>query len=361
MRVPTPLPRPRDDLAGFEPYRTQQMAADVRLQSNEWAEPNPASAYLTPDELSALLINRYPPSGAELREALAARWGVLPEQILFGNGSNEVLLDTFLAFGGHGRTTLLFEPTYSMHARLARIAGGAVVQELVGLPYDLTPQRALAAMERVRPAIVAFCTPNNPTGNAVPEEVIRSVAARWPETLVLVDEAYADFGGVTLVPAISALRNLVVAKTFSKARAAAGLRLGVLVADPQLAGAYRAVQRPYGINAVTLAVALRIVRDEAALDRRVATARSERARIAGALARVGVEVFPSEANFILFRMKDRDAAGTHGRLLEHGVLIRDVSSAPGCAGCLRVTVGTPTENDRFLAAIESVVRTGAPR
>ena len=121
------LPTPRPDLAGFTPYRTQQMDAEVRLQANEWAEPNPAARYVGEDELERLVLNRYPRAAADLLAALAARYGVAPEQIVLGNGSNEVLLYSFLLFGGHGRSTLLFQPTYSMHGRLTQIAGGTVI------------------------------------------------------------------------------------------------------------------------------------------------------------------------------------------------------------------------------------------
>src|SRR5438105_3317337 len=182
MKVNDRLPRPRADLAGFQAYRTQQMDADVRVHANEWAEPNPARAFLGPAELDEILLNRYPTplASAELRETLALRYGVEPGQLIFGNGSNEVLLNTFLVFGGHGRRTLLFQPTYSMHARLTQIAGGTAVDEPIGLPYDLTMERALGALDRVRPEVVCFTTPNNPTGNLVDESVILTAAERFP-------------------------------------------------------------------------------------------------------------------------------------------------------------------------------------
>src|SRR5439155_20935453 len=126
-----------------------------------------------------------------------------------GNGSNEVLLGVFLVFGGHGRRTLLFQPTYSMHARLTVIAGGEAINEMIGLPYDLRTDRALEAMARVRPEVVVFTSPNNPTGNLIDEQVILAVAETYPDSLVLVDEAYADFAGTSLVPQISSNPNLI--------------------------------------------------------------------------------------------------------------------------------------------------------
>ena len=350
------LPRPRDDLRGFGAYRTQQMDADVRLHANEWTEPNPAGNWLTPAELDDVLLNRYPQPALDLRGALASRYGVAPEQLVLGNGSNEVLLNTFLTFGGHGRRTLLYQPTYSMHQRLAIIAGGQVIDELVGLPYEVDRDRALAAASRARPDIVVFTTPNNPTGNEIAPEVILAVAAALPHALVLVDEAYGDFSGHTLIPSIAARPNIVVSKTFSKARAAAGLRVGVLIAHPEVAEMYRPVQLPYNVSALTTAVAAKIAKDDASVARRVAQCATERARVYAALrSSRAIDSFPSVTNFILFRVKDRDSAGAHARFLKKGVLIRDISNWPACEGCLRVSIGTPEENDRFIAAIPSAL------
>src|SRR6266508_3707596 len=150
------LPTPRADLAGFAPYRTQQVDAEVRLQANEWAEPNPAARSITEDELEGVLLNRYPRAATDLLATLASRFGVEPAQIVLGNGSNEVLLCSFLLFGGHGRSTLLFQPTYSMHGRLTQTAGGTAVDERIGLPYAVTAERAVAAVERHRPDIVVI-------------------------------------------------------------------------------------------------------------------------------------------------------------------------------------------------------------
>jgi histidinol-phosphate aminotransferase len=357
MKVNDRLPRPRADLDAFQAYRTQQMAAEVRVNANEWAEPNPASDHLTAAELDAILLNRYPTAvaSAQLRETLATRFRVMPDQLIFGNGSNEVLLNTFLVFGGHGRTTLLFQPTYSMHGRLTQIAGGTVADEQIGLPYELTERRAVAALDRVRPHVVCFTSPNNPTGNLIDESVILAAAARYPETLVLVDEAYSDFAGNTIVPAIAAHPNIVVTKTFSKVRAAAGLRLGVLIVDRGVAELFRAVQLPYNVSPLTTVVGGRIAQREGDERRRIAQCATERDRVYAALRRAaGVEAFPSVTNFILFRLADRTPAEVHAKFLQHSVLLRDVSDWPGCAGCLRVSIGTPAENDRVIAAIDAV-------
>lgn len=348
------LPRPREWLTGASPYRTQSQAAEVRLQSNEWAEPTALGRYLRPDDLSQLQVNRYPDvAAARLRTLLAAEWEVTPEQVLIGNGSNEVLLYTFLVFGGPDRTLLVFTPTYTMYARLGRLTGMRVHEEGVGVPYALDALAVRDAVARVRPDVVCFSSPNNPTGGLISDEAMLE-ATHSPRTLVLVDEAYAEFSGHTLIPCIAALPNLVVARTFSKARAAAGLRLGALVADRRVAESYDAARLPYNIGALTQLVAERVVVDRASLAERVSRVTRERERVAFALGALpGVEVFPSVANFLLVRHHLMSAAQLHGALLERGVLVRDVSSWPHAGESLRVTVGTPEENDRFIAALTS--------
>ncbi len=356
------LPEPRPDLAGFTPYRTQQMEAEVRLQSNEWAEPNPAARYVSDAELEGVLLNRYPGGARDLRATLARRYGVAEEQLILGNGSNEVLLYSFLLFGGAGRSTLLFQPTYSMHGRLTKTAGGRVIDEMVGLPYDLGRERATAAVERHRPDIVVLCSPNNPSGTLIGEDLILAVARAAPRSLVLVDEAYADFAGFSVIPRIAERPNLVVVRTFSKARAAAGLRLGLLIAHPQVAAMYRGVQLPYNVGALTYAVAAKIAKDDASVARRVEQCRVGREKVLAALRRVReIEVFDSVTNFVLFRLRRGTTEDVHARFLEQGVLVRDLSSWPGCEKCLRVSIGTPSENDRFIAALPAVFSSqGAP-
>jgi histidinol-phosphate aminotransferase len=347
-------------MAAFQPYRTPPPKADVRIQANEWPEPNPAGRYITPAELDGLLLNRYPGRGDDLRDVLATRWGTRPDQLILGNGSNELLLQVFLVFGGHGRKTLLFHPTYSMHGRLTVLAGGTVVEEMVGLPYELTKDRALAAMAKARPEIVVFTTPNNPTGNTIDGDLILEVAERYPETLVLVDEAYSDFAGLTIVPRMNQHPNMVVSKTFSKVLAAAGLRLGALIVSPELMGYFTAAALPYNVSALTLAVATRIARDEASVRRRLELAAKERGRMYSALRRVpAIDVFPSVTNFILFRLHEGKPADVHARFVEQSVLIRDISMWPGCDGCLRASLGTPDENDRFIAALDIVFAASA--
>ena len=348
------LPQPRQDLRAFTTYGARPVADAVRLNANEWPEPTLAGAYLTQEELDRVALNRYPGPAAEIRAILSQRYGVRPDQLMFGNGSNDTIMQLFLVFGGHGRTTLLFQPTYNLHGRFTVIAGGILANETIGLPYHVSRERALEAAARVRPDIVCFCTPNNPTGTLIADDVVLAVAERHPETLVLVDEAYADIPGRTLLPAIADHPNVVISKTFSKVHAAAGLRFGILVMHSSLAESVRAIQVSFNVGVVTYALAAKIAKDEENVRRRIAFVREERERVFAAMRTVhGIEPFPSEANFILFRVGG-DTAAAQARFLEQGVAIRDMSPWTACEGCLRVSIGTRGENDRFLAALSSV-------
>jgi histidinol-phosphate aminotransferase len=350
------LPRPREWLAGATPYRTESQAADVRLQSNEWTEPTPLGRYLSPADLESAVVNRYPDiAAAELRTLLARRWGVTPDQVILGNGSNEVLLYTFLVFGGPDRTLLVFTPTYTMYARLGRLTGMRVHEERVGVPYSLDAARVRDAVARVRPDVVCFSSPNNPTGNLLDDTTILAVADA-ARVLVVVDEAYAEFSRHTLLPRIAEHPNLVVARTFSKAQAAAGLRLGALVADRRIAAMYEAARLPYNVGTLTQLVAARILADGAALDERVSCIMSERARVERELQRLPeLEAFPSAANFVLFRHRAMRATALHAALLKRSVLVRDVSSWPDAGESLRATIGSPAENDRLVDALRGIL------
>ena len=350
------LPRPREWIADAKPYRTESQPAEVRLHSNEWAAPTPLGRYLGPSDLEDTLVNRYPDIAAtELRMVLARRWAVTPEQIIFGNGSNEVLLYTFLIFGGADRTLLVFTPTYTMYARLGRLTGMRVHEEGVGLPYALDAERVHDAIARVRPDVVCFSSPNNPTGNLVDDATIMA-AADAPRTLVLVDEAYAEFSGHSFLPRIVDRPNVVIARTFSKAQAAAGLRLGALIADRRIAAVYDAARLPYNVGTLTQLVARRILADDAGLADRVRSVADERARVGRALQSLPqIEVFPSVANFVLFRHRTMAATALHAALLDRGVLVRDVSSWRDAGESLRATIGSPAENDRLLDALRGVI------
>lgn len=361
----------RPGLEGLHPYGAPQLQVPVRLNVNE--NPYPPSAAVVRDVAEAVRraagsLNRYPDRDfAELRGELAAYLhaesgvAVAPAGIWAANGSNEVMLHLLQAFGGPGRQVLSFAPTYSMYPEYARDTSTEWVAGRRREDFTLDLDHVRAEMARVRPAAVLLASPNNPTGTALPladVDAVCSTALRTgPEdgvaTVVVVDEAYAEFRRAGTPSALSRLDrhpHLAVVRTMSKAFAMAGARVGYLAAAPALVDALRVVRLPYHLSAVTQAVALAALAHREELMSQVASLREERDALVVRLRERGLEVAESDANFVLFgRFADRHAVWES--LLERGILIREV----GPEGWLRVSVGTPQETAAFAAALEEVL------
>ncbi len=349
----------RSELAGLTAYGAPQLDVAVRLNTNE--NPYPPSAELVGDLAAALAeaaveLRRYPDREAtQLRAGLAAYLDQPVEGVWAANGSNEVLQQLCLAFGGAGRSALGFEPSYSMHRLIALTTGTRWVSASRAADFSLSAADAVAAVEEHQPDLVFLCTPNNPTGNSLAPDVVAAVAEAAPG-MVVVDEAYAEFSSSP--SSLSLLRThprLVVTRTMSKAFGLAGNRIGYLAASPEVVDAMRVVRLPYHLSALAQAAASVALRHTHELLGTVATVIEERERVAHTLGLVeGVEVLPSDANFLLFG-RFPDASKTWQALLDRGVLVRDVSGGHGLAGWLRVTIGLPEENDAFLAALREVI------
>ncbi len=314
-----------------------------------------------------IAFNRYPDrEAAELRRAIGESHGVGPERIFCANGSNEVLQSLLLAYGGPGRRIAVFEPTYTLHGHIARITGTEVVAGRRRDDFTLDPGEVRRVLAEAEPVVTFLCSPNNPTGRAEPRPVLEGVLELVPGLLV-VDEAYGQFapssalelagsGATGATPTRRAAEQLVVVRTFSKTWSMAGSRLGYLVGPAEVVRACETVALPYHLDAVTqLAgrLALQFVEE---MEVRVAMLNEERGRLTAALATFPVESWPSDANFILFRPLRKGAKEVWSDLLAASVLVRDCSGWPDLEGCLRVTVGLPGENDRFLAALDESLR-----
>jgi histidinol-phosphate aminotransferase len=351
-RVTAGRVRVRDDLAGMTPYGAPQLDVSVRLNTNEtpYAVPQTVLDDLA-EVVRGLSLHRYPDrEAAGLREALALHAGHGIEGTWAANGSNEVLQQLLLAFAGPGRSALVVEPTYAMHSLLARATGTRVVTRVQARDELLDPDAAAGLVAEAGAELTFWCSPNNPTGEATGAEVLAAVCAAAPG-LVVVDEAYGEFGSSHAAALLSRFPNLVVTRTFSKAFRMAGLRLGYLLADPAVVDGIRLVRLPYHLSTLTQAVALRALRHKGALMDHIAATARERERLAGGLRRLpGVGVLPSDANFLCFHTPAEPARLWRG-LLDRGVLVRDVSRYPTLDRHLRVTVGTPAEDDAFLAAL----------
>ncbi len=346
----------RDDLAELEGYHSAQVTVDVRLNTNESPYPPPAAwreAFL--EELAGVEFHRYPDRGAiALRTAIGELHGVGPEQVLAGNGSNEVIQALCLAYGGPGRTVAVFEPTYALHSHIPHITGTAVVVGERRADFTLDPAEIARVLGEAQPAITFLCSPNNPTGVIDAPEVVEAALAAAPG-LVVVDEAYGQFTTTSALSLVADDRPLVVTRTFSKTWSMAGCRLGYLVAPADIvAGAERAVL-PYHLNAATQIAGRLALRFIPEMQARVAALVAERERLSVALAALPVDTWPSGANFLLFRPRELDGPAVWKGLVERSVLVRDCSSWPRLDGCLRVTVGTPAEDDAFLSALTEVL------
>ncbi len=346
----------RPDLVALTGYHSAQVDVEVRLNTNESPlAPPPEWFDAFRDGLAAIDFNRYPDrEGVELRRAVADSHGVEPEQVFCANGSNEVLQSLLLAYGGPGRTVALFEPTYTLHRHIARITGTAVAAGSRTDEFLLDLEEVERVLVAHQPVITFLCSPNNPTGRADGLEQIGAVVDMAPG-LVVVDEAYGQFSASS---ALDLVRNgvpggdrTVVVRTFSKTWSMAGLRLGYLVGPPAVVEACELVALPYHLDSVKQLAGRLALRFVDQMETRVAMLNEERGRIAAALGDLPVQAWPSDANFILFRPVGRDAHEVWSTLLDASVLVRDCSEWPGLTGCLRVTVGLPAENDRFLAAL----------
>jgi histidinol-phosphate aminotransferase len=345
---------PRPGLREVGPYDSPQFEVAARLNTNECPLPLPVGFS---NDLAAavreLPLNRYPDGQMRvLREALAARTGHSVDGVWTANGSNEILTQLLMAYGGAGRRAALFEPTYVLHRRLCWLTQTEIAEHRLDPPFEI--HGGAVAWAGASGADVAFvCSPNNPTGNAQPLDAIRSLAAASVE-LVIVDEAYVEFGGETALPLVAEHPNVAVVRTFSKAFALAGARIGYVLASPEVVEDLQRVRLPYHLSALTQAAGLTALRHTEEAAAGLDAIRTERDRIVRALSDIdGTSVFPSQANFVLFQ-PPRDAKEVWQGLRERGVLVRDLTDT--VPNGLRVTAGTPHEVDLFLKALEEVLR-----
>lgn len=345
---------PRKDLRDLAGYHSPQLDVSVRLNTNESPFPPPpefVDAWIA--ELRNADLHRYPDRAAtELRSAIAARFHRSAGEVFAANGSNEVLQTVLLAYGGPERTALIFEPTYALHAHISRITGTRTIVGHRDDDFLIDVDAAVARIEGEQPEIVFVCSPNNPSGTIEPLSTIEAIAAAAPG-LVVVDEAYGEFTTESALALVSDDRSVVVTRTYSKVWSLAALRLGFLVGPTWLVAELDKVVLPYHLDVSTQTAGRVALEYVAEMESRVSRLVEERERLFAALQDLpDITVFPSGANFLLFRCH----TGGHAvwqALVDAGVLVRDFSSWPGVDDCLRVTVGTVEENDRFLAGLRS--------
>jgi histidinol-phosphate aminotransferase len=316
-----------------------------------------ASVFLDANEnnlgsLAGENYNRYPdPHQKKLKERIAEIKNVQPDQIFLGNGSDEAIDLLFRMVCRPGQDAMLhLPPTYGMYEVSANL--NDVALEAVQLTQDFqVPVKEVLAQVKPTTKIIFICTPNNPTGNAIEPESIEQILRHF-NGLVVLDEAYIDFSdSPSWTTRLAEFPNLVVLQTFSKAWGMAGLRLGLAFASAEIIAVMDKIKPPYNINEATQELALQALTRTEALKDMVEEIVQERVLLMQALPALATveKVFPSDANFIL--VKVRDANGLYSYLLDKGIVVRNRSGLPGCEGCLRITVGTLEENQNLLQAI----------
>lgn len=345
MRTPDAWVRPH--IRRVEPYTAARhlYREGLFLDANE----NPYGALAS--EYGADL-NRYPdPTCGELRRPLAEWLGVDPERIWIGNGSDEGLDRVVRTFVEPGEPVVIAGPTYAMYRIAAEAHGARVRDAALDDAFDLDLDATLAVAGGAK--AIFLCSPNNPTGNVLSADRVTRLASAF-DGLVVVDEAYVEFSNrPSLVARTRQHRNLVVLRTFSKAWGLAGARVGYLVADPDVVRYLDRVSLPYPLSATSMRAAAAALARVAEMEANRAKILAERERLAGRLAAVGYRVFPSQANFVLARVPA--AREVYRRLAgEFGIIVRDRSSLPRLADCLRVSVGRPEDTNRLCAALEAI-------
>jgi len=300
--------------------------------------------------------SRYPPfSPAPFLEKLAAHAGWRGDGVLAGNGSNELIEALLLVTVAEGTPVVIPEPTFTLYALMTGILGGRAVR--VPLDRDLGYDAAALARARRESAapVTIVCSPNNPTGSALPMEAVASLCEE-DDGLVVVDEAYGEFAGASAVPLLERYANLVVLRTFSKALGLAGLRVGYLLAAPELVAEVNKARLPYNLNFLSQRADEAALEERALLQERTGALVSERERLQAALeALEGVRAYPSLANFVLVEIAGAPPKSVHAALAGRGILVRDVSGYPRLDRHLRVSVGSREENDALLEALPEVL------
>lgn len=345
----------RSVLAGVVPYDPKYLPAEVMISANENPRPVPPEVQ---DQITTAIaqvdLNRYPdPLANDLRTLIGEAWGYPKEYVLLGNGGDELLFNLALAWGGAGRTLLTTPPTFSVYEANAQLTETNVVAIPRREDFSIDEE---AILERVNAGDIDYAiitNPNNPTGTSVDTAFLKQLLEAT-DALIMVDEAYGEFGGESMIPYLDDYPNLIVLKTFSKAYSLAGVRLGYVMANPTIIQEFIKVRQPYSVDAVSQAIGTAVYQNRVLLQPGIDNIIAERAKLTEALNGLpGIEVFPSDANFILIRIPN--AGQVWDDLYQRGILVRDFSKAPGLEDCLRITVGTEQENKRLIEALRDIL------
>ncbi|HOO76520.1 MAG TPA: histidinol-phosphate transaminase [bacterium] len=330
---------------GYQPVGDEYL----KLNTNENPYPPAPGVFSVLRSIDPGLLRLYPdPVLNSLRERIASNFGVARENVLIGNGSDEVLTIVTRSFVEPGETVVFPEPSYSLYPVLARIQGGVPLGVPLGPDFGL-PDEFVSVPARLK--FLAF--PNSPTGTAYPLELVERVL-KESSGVVLIDEAYADFADENCFGLLARHPNLIILRTFSKSYGLAGLRVGFALASEELIAGMLKVKDSYNVNRLSAAIAEAALSDQDYLRRTVAAIRRERGRLSRELEALGFEVFPSSSNFVLVRAgTPASARRIFEELRERRILVRYFAQ-PRLDDCLRITVGTPEAMDRLIGALREI-------
>jgi histidinol-phosphate aminotransferase len=344
--------RPREAVRTLPSYHPPLAGRDgLRLDFNENTVGCSSRVLERLRRLGAEDFARYP-EREPVEAAVAEMLGVDPTELLLTNGVDEaihLLCQTYLEADDQA---VIVVPTYSMYRIYIMAAGAKVISVPAGENFQF-PTDDLCKAVTPRTRLIAIANPNNPTGTVAPERDLLQIARSAPGTAVLVDEAYFEFYGQSVMAARDEFPNLFVARTFSKAYGLAGLRIGILMGDAEQMQVVRRVSSPYNVNAAALACLPETLNDQSYIQQYVSEVRESRAKLERALEAAGIQFWPSQANFVLARVGAASAFVEHMR--RRGILVRDRSGDPGCEGCVRITLGPHGHTDRLLAALQETL------
>jgi len=326
----------------------------VRIKMDAMENPFPLPPAVRSEIAAAVKnspINLYPdPSAKELKKAIASLWKMKPEQMILGNGSDELIQAIILAFGG---PVLVPVPTFAMYEITAR----ALAQDVVTVPlsedFELDPDLMIKKAKSSKAKVIFLACPNNPTGNRFSDAAIKRILDK-ANAAVVIDEAYYSFSGKSYLSLLKSSPNMIILRTLSKI-GFAGLRVGILAASPGIVQELNKIRLPYNINSLSQTVAIRALKHREVINRQISVLISERKKLYNEFSNLaGVTVYPSETNFIMIRTL-ADASAIHKELKQKGILIKNLSKPGPLRNCLRVTIGTPEENKEFIAELKRVI------
>jgi len=333
-------------------YHVDETPIRIKLDAmeNPFSLPEPVQREIA-TAVRNISINLYPdPSAKELKKAIASIWEMRPQQMILGNGSDELIQSIIVAFGG---PVLVPVPTFAMYEITSRALAQDVVVAPLDRSFDLDAELMVRKAKESKARVIFLACPNNPTGNHFSDAAVRKILEKT-DAAIVIDEAYYSFSGKTWLPLLKKYPNMIILRTLSKI-GFAGLRVGVLAASREIVDELNKIRLPYNINSLSQVAAVTALKHRNVLERQISLLISEREKLYNAFLKLqGVTAYPTETNFILIRTAS-DASTIHQKLKQAGILIKNLNKPGPLRNCLRITIGTPEENRELLKRLKNIL------